>query len=140
MGARGPGHQEKRALLAYMRALGWGVLAENPGREIVMGAVTQPWMADVRFQPLPPGEFAAFHEPDYVKIAWTLRADPEGAAASIFRTETRAVATDPAAREKFRRYWALVSPGVIVIRWMLLRPLRAEAQRRARESSRAADR
>jgi hypothetical protein len=28
-----------------------------------MGAATQPWMADVVFHPLPPGEFAAFHEP-----------------------------------------------------------------------------
>jgi hypothetical protein len=59
---------EPRAFLAQMRAIGWGVLAEIPGREIVMGAVTQPWMADVVFRPLPPEEFVAFHEPDHVKI------------------------------------------------------------------------
>lgn len=76
-----PGSEpESRAFLAQMRAIGWGVLAEIPGREIVMGAVTQPWMADVVFRPLPPEEFAAFHEPDFVKIVWTLRADPLGAA------------------------------------------------------------
>jgi hypothetical protein len=79
---------EVRAFLDQMRAIGWGVLAEVPGREIVMGAVTRPWMADVVFRPLSPDQFAAFAEPDYVKIAWTLRADPIGAAASIFRTET----------------------------------------------------
>ena len=55
---------DPRGLLALVKTLGWGVLAEIPGREIVMGAVTQPWMADVVFRPLPPGEFAAFHEPD----------------------------------------------------------------------------
>ena len=126
---------ETRALLSQMRAIGWGVLAEIPGREIVMGAVTQPWRADVVFRPLPPDEFAAFREPDYVKIAWTLRADSLGAAESIFRTETRVLTTDPTARAKFRRYWSFVSPGIIVIRWMSLGPLKAEAERRAREAA-----
>lgn len=123
---------EPRAFLARMRAIGWGVLAENPGREVVMGAVTQPWLADVVFRPLLSEEFAAFHEPDYVKIAWTLRADPLTATESIFRTETRVVTTSPAARAKFRRYWAFASPGIILIRWASLAPLKAEAERRSR--------
>ena len=55
----------------------------------------------------------------------------------MFRTETRAVATDDFARLKFRRYWALVSPGVALIRQASLGPLKAEAERRAsRERSR----
>ena len=126
---------ETRALLSQMRAIGWGVLAEIPGREIVMGAVTQPWRADVVFRPLPPEEFAAFREPDSVKIVWTLRADSLGAAESIFRTETRVLPTDPTARAKFRRYWSFVSPGILVIRWMLLRSVKAEAERRARAAT-----
>jgi hypothetical protein len=126
---------ETRAFLSQMRAIGWGVLAEIPGREIVMGAVTQPWMADVVFRPLPPEEFVAFHEPDYVKIVWTLRADPLGDAASIFRTETRVVTTDPMARAKFRRYWAFASPGIILIRWALLGPLKTASERRIRASA-----
>ena len=66
-----------------------------------------------------------------MKIVWTLRADPVNTAQSIFRTETRAVATDPEARRKFRRYWSFLSPGIIVIRWMTLGPLKADAERRA---------
>jgi hypothetical protein len=115
-----------------MREIGWGALAEIPGREIVMGAVTRPWVADVVFRPLTPGAFEAFREPDYVKIVWTLRADPIGTAASMFRTETRVATTDAAARSKFRRYWAFASPGIILIRWASLRPLKAEAERRVR--------
>ena len=80
---------------------------------------------------MPPAEFTAFHEPDYVKIAWTLRADPRGPDESVFRTETRVVATDPVARAKFRRYWAFVSPGIIMIRWLSLGPVKADAERRA---------
>ena len=102
-----------------------------------MGAVTQPWKANVVFRSLPPHEFAAFHEPDYVKIGWTLRADPIGANTSIFRTETRAVATDSAARAKFRRYWSFLSPGIILIRWTSLKPLRADAERRTSPGERS---
>jgi hypothetical protein len=120
-----------RGLLALARSIGWGELGAVPGREIVMGAVTQPWQANVVFRALPPQEFAAFKEPGFVKIGWTLRADPISAGGSMFRTETRAVATDAVARAKFRRYWSFLSPGIIVIRWMMLGPLKAEAERRA---------
>ena len=39
--------------------------------------------------------------------------------------------TDPTARAKFRRYWSFMSPGIILIRWMSLGPLKADAERRA---------
>ncbi|HVH26114.1 MAG TPA: hypothetical protein VM818_05120 [Vicinamibacterales bacterium] len=129
---RGPGD-----FIEQMTRIGWGMLAEVPGREIVMGAVTQPWLADVVFRPLSPDAFATFREPDYVKIAWTLRADPVGSSESIFRTETRVATTDRRARAKFRRYWAFVSPGIILIRRLLLAPLKAEAERRARTTQHA---
>ena len=121
-----------RELLALTKSLGWAVLAEVPGREVVMGAVTRPWEANVTFQGLSPEEFIAFNEPGHVKIAWTLRADPIGATQSIFHTETRAVATDAFARTKFRRYWSLLSPGIIVVRWMMLQPVKRAAEQRAR--------
>ena len=111
-------------LLALMKSLGWGVLAEEPGREIVMGAVTRPWEANVVFQPLPAETFRRFNEPGYVKIAWTLRADPLTVKTSVFRTETRAIATDAFAARKFRNYWAMVSPGVWLIRRLSLRTVR----------------
>jgi hypothetical protein len=122
---------QPRAFVPQMRAIGWGVLAEIPGREIVMGAVTQPWKADVVFRALPPEEFERFREPDHVKIAWTLRVDPMGATESTFRTETRAVATDSIARAKFRRYWSFLSPGIVLIRRTAVRLVKTDAERRA---------
>jgi hypothetical protein len=126
-----------RGLLALTRSLGWRVLAEVPGREVVVGAVTQPWKANVTFHGLPPDEFAAFNEPGYVKIVWTLRADPISPIESVFRTETRAIATDATARAKFRRYWSLLSPGIIAIRSLALQPVKAEAERAFRARERA---
>jgi hypothetical protein len=119
-------------LLAQVQSMGWVVLAEVPGREVVVGAVTKPWQANVTFRGVPADEFTAFGEPDYVKIVWTLRADALGPDVSVFRTETRAVATDAAARAKFRRYWSMVSPGIVLIRLSMLRPVAREAGRRAR--------
>lgn len=118
-------------LLSSMQEIGWGVLADVPGREIVMGAVTRPWEADVVFRSLPPDVFAAFSEPGYVRIAWTLRADRVPNGRSVFRTETRAQATDPVARVRFRRYWAFVSPGIALIRRVSLGPLKRLAEGRA---------
>lgn len=117
-------------LLALMASLGWRVLAETPGREIVVGAVTQPWLPDVVFRGLAPEAFRAFQEPGYVKIIWTLRADPIDESASMFRTETRVTTTDESARTKFRWYWARFSPGIVLIRRVMLRQLKADAERR----------
>jgi hypothetical protein len=133
LGSRPDFEPHPRGLLALTKSIGWGVLAEMPGREIVMGAVTQPWRADVVFRPVPPREFAAFDEPDYVKIVWTLRADPTSSHESVFRTETRVATTDASARAKFRWYWARFSPGILLIRWLCLEPLRRTAERRARQ-------
>jgi hypothetical protein len=131
------GSEEERkvrslGLAEQAKAWGWGVLAQNPGREIVFGGVTQPWLANPAFRALPPDEFRGFQEPGYVKIAWTLRADPVDGTNSMVRTETRATATDPDSRAKFRRYWSFVMPGTALIRRFALRLVKADAERRAR--------
>ena len=117
-------------LVAAVLAIGWGVLESQPDREIVLGAVTKPWEPNPVFRDVLPREFASFAEPDHVKIAWTLRVDPADGGGCVFRTETRAMATDIDARTKFRRYWAMVSPGVAVIRLALLAAVKQEAERR----------
>ena len=120
--------EQTRGLIEEARAMGWVLLAEVPDREVVMGAVTKPWEADVTFRSVPPGQFAAFDEPGYVKIAWTLRADPAGTG-SVFRTETRAGSTDATARARFRRYWLLLSPGIRLIRRLAAGPIKSAAER-----------
>ncbi len=126
---------EHQALVSQMTAIGWRVLARTPGRELVAGAVTQPWLADVQFRSVPAERFADFAEPNLVKIVWTLEAEPLGPALTRFGTETRAIATDDAARRKFRAYWRWASLGILPIRWLALPAMRREAERRYREST-----
>lgn len=120
-----------RSLLDETQAIGWRVLAEVPGRAIVMGAYTQPWKADVEFHGLPAAEFAAFSEPGFAKIVWTLEVEPLGPARSRFVTRTRVHTTDASARRRFRRYWALMSPGILLIRHSSLGIVKREAERRS---------
>jgi hypothetical protein len=115
-------------LIKEVQALGWKILAERPGREVVVGAVTQPWRANVVFRGVPAEAFRDFNEPDYVKIVWTLRADPIGQSESILRTETRVVATNAEARTRFRWYWFRFSPGILLIRHILLRQVKRTAE------------
>jgi hypothetical protein len=136
MGAAPGGPRVPRGFIAEVRGLGWGVLAHRQGREIVMGAAVQPWKADVKFRAIPAEQFAEFAEPDLVKIAWTLEAEPLDHAMSRFASETRAVATDEAARARFLRYWRWARFGIVAIRWLMLPAVRREAERRFRERTR----
>ena len=114
--------------LAELEAMGWARVAETP-HEVVFGAITQPWQSNVTFRALPAAEFASFAHPGWVKIAWTLAVDSLAPDRSRFRTETRVVTTDAAARRRFRRYWAAFSPGIVLIRWQAVRLIRAQAER-----------
>jgi hypothetical protein len=112
--------------------LGFGILAEVPGREIVIGTYCQPWHEDVEFRRLPPDEFAAFNDPGFVKIVVSLAAEPLGKNRSRFVTRTRVITTDAEARRKFRLYWSPMSAGIILIRWFSLPMVKKAAERDAR--------
>ena len=137
LGGRPDSRTRPKPLLELMRSIGWVVLAERAGREVVLGAVTQPWEAEPIFRSISAGEFGAFREPGYVKIVWTLRAEPLGEWASMFHTETRVSTTDPETTKRFRRYWSYVAPGVELIRLAMLRPLKKAAERRANAATAA---
>ena len=121
--------EPRRGLAEETRSLGWGLLEEEAGRFYCSGAVCQPWLADVVFEPVPPAEFRNYRGPDRVKIAWTLEALPLGPERTRFSSETRVAASDSGARRKFLRYWRFVRPGVVLIRVFLLRGIRRSAER-----------
>ena len=100
----------------------------------MVGACTQLWHEHVTFCSLPPQEFASFSEPGYVKTVWTLAAEPTGPGECLFVPRTRAAATDAESRKKFRRYWAPMSAGIILIRYADLPLVRRQAERQARQA------
>jgi len=124
------GHRKPQGILEETKSLGWGVLAEQPGRLVICGATCQPWLADVKFSALAPDEFVTYAEPDHMKIAWTLETEDIGPAITRFAQETRAVSTDQQARIKFRRYWRWARFGIITIRLLVMPAVRRASERR----------
>ena len=59
-------------------------------------------------------------------------ADAVEGCCALVATETRAVATDAEARRRFRNYWALISPGVKLIRLAALHNVKKVAESRAK--------
>jgi hypothetical protein len=135
LGAKGAARDWSRGFVHVMLRMGWGVLAEEPDRWFVAGTVCRPWLADVVMTPIPPTHFAAYAEPDQVKIIWTLEAESLGEARSRFATETRAVGTDGPAQAKFRRYLRRFGVGMMMIRLLLVPAVRREAERRWRAAA-----
>ncbi|MBV8637447.1 MAG: NAD(P)H-dependent oxidoreductase [Candidatus Eremiobacteraeota bacterium] len=119
---------ERSPMVRALTTNEWGVLALDLGREIVLGTVTKPWQPNARFRLLDAQTFATFAEPGYAKIALALRVDEVSSEHCEARIETRVQTTDPISRARFRRYWALLSPGMIVIRRALLQQVKTEAE------------
>ena len=129
-GAAPSGPRKPQGILEETRALGWGLLAEQPGRFVVCGAACQPWQANVEFSAVDPDGFATYAERCQVMIAWSLEATEIGPAVTRFGQETRAVATDEQARIRFRRYWRWARFGIVAIRLLMLPAVRRAAEER----------
>ena len=101
---------------------GFGVLIDDPPREVVVGAIGQVWRPSIPFVHVGDSEaFAAFATPGYVRVAWALRVEPRPAGGARVEVEVRVDATDPDSWRRFRRYFALVGPGSRLVRRSLLR-------------------
>jgi hypothetical protein len=103
---------------------GFGILAEDPGREVVIGAIGKVWHLEIPFVHVPTADaFRDFAEPGFVKVAWAIRVDPLGEHDCRVTIEVRVDATDVESWIRFRRYFALIGPGSHFIRSSVLASL-----------------
>ena len=104
---------------------GWVLLGERPGVELVYGQVGKPWKGagGVPDHPVTAGNFAAFAEPGFAKLADSTLVTPYGAAASVLTAESRVALTDEDSRRRFRRYWLAAGPFIRLMRPAIMRAL-----------------
>lgn len=114
-----------------LASAGFVILAEEPGREIVLGTIGRFWRPSGGMRPFQAAEFAGFREPGWAKAAWNFRVDEAPDGETTLSTETRVLCTDPRSRRTFRRYWRLVRPFSGLIRVEMLLAIRREAERRS---------
>jgi hypothetical protein len=114
--------------LRDMTRMGFVVLDEDPGTEIVLGLVGRFWQVKGSLRRVEASDFVEFFEPGYVKAAMNFRVEPAGPGRSTVTTETRVVATDPDSLRSFRRYWTLIGPFSALIRRRMLSLIRQQAE------------
>ena len=106
----------------------WMILGENPGHEIVLGAVGKFWRPVVKWVPCEPRGFPDFAEPGYGKVVWSFTTHPYGERRTLVTSELRVTLTDPQAWLNFRRYWRISTPAVAIISRAVLRTVKHEAE------------
>jgi hypothetical protein len=109
--------------LRDLPSMGWMLLGERPGRELVFGQVGKPWKprGGAPTEPVTRAQFAAFDDRGFAKLVESTRVDPYGERSAIVTTETRVRCTDPDSRRRFRRYWLVVGPCSHLLRKTALR-------------------
>lgn len=107
-------------------------LAEDPGREVVLGLIGQWWRlghAESSGAIADGDGFRAFDRPGYAKGTLSFLLDEAGDGRIRLVTETRVVATSEDARRAFMRYWLVIRLGSGLIRRLMLAGIRARATR-----------
>ncbi len=107
---------------------GFQVLSEEPLHEVAVGAIGKVWQIDIPFVHVADEQaYAAFSEPGYIKVAWSIRVLSRGSEKSHVEIELRVSATDEQSWRRFRRYFRVIGPFSRFIRRSLLRTIASRA-------------
>lgn len=117
-----------KPLLDVAMRTGFLKLAEEPGREIVLGTlVAAPRGTQLKQNPTPE-DFKALRAPGFALAAINFRLEDAPGGDTLLTTETRVYATDASARKRFAGYWRVIYPGSALIRVMWLRAIKRRAE------------
>ena len=122
-------HRRRTITLQTLIDGGFGRLAEEPGREIVLGVAGRFWRPTGNILPFGRGDFVGPVPKGFARAVWNFAVRETGDGRAILSTETRVVCGDRASRLKFRAYWLVVRPFSGLIRRSMLRGVRREAER-----------
>lgn len=105
--------------------IGFKILHETEGKEVVVGAIGQFWHLNIPFADVKPEGFEKFNENGWGKLAWAIAVDPyrDGSTISF---ELRTSATDDASWERLNRYYHIIGIPSQLIRHSVLSHLQAE--------------
>lgn len=107
-------------------AEGFALAAENPPSEVVIGLEGPFWHPACRPRGVDAERFATPIPPGTARAAWNFFVEREGGGTRI-TTETRVLCSDDA-RMKFRVYWMFIRPFSGLVRRLMLRAIRKEAE------------
>ncbi len=111
--------------------VGFALLEDKAGDEMVIGLLFHP----AKFRPVSvsPNEFRTFDQKGYVKAIMNFHISEIDQDMSLLTTESRVFCTSRKARLMFTPYWLLISRFSGLIRIMMLRLIRKEAEKARRD-------
>jgi hypothetical protein len=99
---------------------------------VISAGLSQAWrlLGGSRPPPLDAAALRAWAEPGWIKVGMEFRFEPVHAG-TLLSTETRILATDPATRRAFARYWFFIRPSSAAIRREVLRTVARRVESRS---------
>jgi|SRR5437588_7611884 len=114
----------RRITLQTIIDAGFGVLAEAPNREIVLGVTGPFWRPVGNVLPFNEENFRGTVPSGVACAVWNFAVEDVGEECTMLSTETRIISGDSSSRRKFRVYWLFVRPFSGLIRRLMLRAVR----------------
>jgi hypothetical protein len=124
---RGPLRDRTLTLRTIMDA-GFGRLAEEPDRELVLGVSGRFWRVTGNLEPFSREAFSEAVPAGMARGVWNFMVVPRGERGTVLSTETRVTCGDRASWFKFRLYWVIIRPFSGLIRIIMLRAIRRTAE------------
>jgi hypothetical protein len=122
-------HLPRQITLQTIIERGFGQLAEEPGREVVLGVEGQFWRPAGAILPFSEEMFCEPVQPGFARGVWNFAVQDAGQGLTVLSTETRVICGDAASRLKFRAYWIVVRPFSGLIRVIMLRAVKKACAR-----------
>ncbi len=110
----------------------WVRLGEDPGREIVFGAVGRFWNGPIAWEQTSQDTFMTVDAPGCARIVANLAVHPYSPDRVLLTYEARTAATDDEGRRGVERYWRFASPFVGLVMRRMLRAIRIRAEAASR--------
>jgi hypothetical protein len=127
-----PRRSAKRGRKVTLQTLidsGFGILADDAGREIVLGVTGRFWRPTGNLSPFNRDDFDRPVPAGLARGVWNFHVKEDGPDCTILSTETRVICGDEASRRKFRCYWLVVRPFSGLIRILMLRAVRRACEK-----------
>ena len=119
---------KQRITLQDLIEAGFGMLAEEPGREVVLGITGPFWRPVGNTLPFNITDFAGPVRPGVACAVWNFTVQQAGENQTTLSTETRVTCGDGASRLKFRIYWLVVRPFSGLIRRVMLNAVKCACE------------
>jgi hypothetical protein len=116
-------------------AYGFVFLEERAPHEVVLGLTGCFWQLSGGHLPTNARDFRGDVPAGSARAAWNFALSPAPAGGTLLSTETRIRCADRTARRAFGRYWLLVRAGSGLLRRVMLRLVKVEAERRAAQGA-----